>query len=110
MLHFEIAVIAVLTAISCALPGTLLVLRGAALMSDAISHSVLLGIALMFLHVQRLDGFIDLLVLTNALHPVKSLKICGNKLRVLSESLKLLPSLKIFDVMNNQIIKRNHQL
>lgn len=56
MLHFEIAVIAVLTAISCALPGTLLVLRGAALMSDAISHSVLLGIALMFLHVQRLDS------------------------------------------------------
>lgn len=56
MLHFEIALIAALTAITCALPGTLLVLRGAALMSDAISHSVLLGIALMFLYVQRLDS------------------------------------------------------
>lgn len=56
MLHLEILTIASLAAIVCALPGTLLVLRGAALMSDAISHSVLLGIAIMFLFVQRLDS------------------------------------------------------
>jgi manganese/zinc/iron transport system permease protein len=56
LLHLEILIIASLAAIACALPGTLLVLRGAALMSDAISHSVLLGIAVMFLFVQRLDS------------------------------------------------------
>lgn len=55
-LQLHILIIASLTAIACAVPGALLVLRGAALMSDAISHSVLLGIGLMFLIVQRLDS------------------------------------------------------
>ncbi len=44
----EIQVIAVLVAVSCALPGTFLVLRRMAMMSDAISHSILLGIVLAF--------------------------------------------------------------
>lgn len=44
----EIQAIAVLTAAACALPGVFLVLRGMALMADAISHVVLLGIVLMF--------------------------------------------------------------
>jgi manganese/zinc/iron transport system permease protein len=48
----EIQVIAVLTAAACALVGTFLVLRRAALVSDAISHSILLGIAVGFLLVE----------------------------------------------------------
>lgn len=46
--RLEIQVIAVIVAVACALPGVFLVLRRVALMSDAISHSVLLGIALGF--------------------------------------------------------------
>jgi manganese/zinc/iron transport system permease protein len=46
--EFEIQLIAAVVALACALPGTFLVLRRMALMSDAISHSVLLGIVLAF--------------------------------------------------------------
>lgn len=42
----EIALIASLTAVACALNGSLLVLRRMALMSDAISHAILPGIVL----------------------------------------------------------------
>lgn len=55
-LHLELILIAVLTAITCALPGVFLVLRGVAMMSDAISHAILLGIVSMFLIVQKLDS------------------------------------------------------
>ena len=44
----EIQLIAVVVALACALPGVFLVLRRMALMSDAISHSILLGIVLAF--------------------------------------------------------------
>ena len=44
----EIQWIAVVTAAACALPGVFLVLRRMALMSDAISHAILLGIVLAF--------------------------------------------------------------
>lgn len=44
----EIQVIAALTAAACAIPGVFLVLRRMAMMSDAISHSILLGIVLAF--------------------------------------------------------------
>lgn len=44
----EIQLIALVVAVSCALPGVFLVLRRMALMSDAISHTVLLGIVLAF--------------------------------------------------------------
>ena len=44
----EIQLIAVVVAVACALPGVFLVLRGMAMMSDAISHTVLLGIVLAF--------------------------------------------------------------
>jgi manganese/zinc/iron transport system permease protein len=44
----EIQLIAVVVAVACALPGTFLVLRRLALVSDAISHSILLGIVLGF--------------------------------------------------------------
>lgn len=44
----EIQVVAAIVAAACALPGVFLVLRRMAMMSDAISHSVLLGIVLGF--------------------------------------------------------------
>lgn len=46
--QLEIQLIAALIAAACALPGVFLVLRGMAMMSDAISHTVLLGIVLAF--------------------------------------------------------------
>ncbi|MBP8291714.1 MAG: metal ABC transporter permease [Caldilineaceae bacterium] len=52
----EIQLIAVLTAAACALPGVFLVLRSMAMMADAISHTVLLGIVLVFFVVQDLQS------------------------------------------------------
>ena len=47
-LAVEIQLVAVVVAAACALPGAFLVLRRMALMSDAISHTVLLGIVIAF--------------------------------------------------------------
>jgi manganese/zinc/iron transport system permease protein len=44
----EIQLVALVVAVACSLPGVFLVLRRMALMSDAISHTVLLGIVLAF--------------------------------------------------------------
>lgn len=49
----EIQLVAVIVAVACALPGTFLVLRRMAMMSDAISHSILLGIVLGFFLVEQ---------------------------------------------------------
>ena len=46
--QFEIQLIASLVAVACALLGVFLVLRRMAMMSDAISHTVLLGIVIAF--------------------------------------------------------------
>ena len=46
--QLDIQIIAAVTAAACALPGVFLVLRRMAMMSDAISHSILLGIVLAF--------------------------------------------------------------
>lgn len=48
----EILILASIVAVTCALPGTFLVLRRMSLMSDAISHSILLGIVLAFFIVR----------------------------------------------------------
>lgn len=56
ILQLQIIVLALLACLACVLPGIFLVLRGVALMSDAISHAVLLGIAIMFLWVRNLDS------------------------------------------------------
>ena len=55
-LHAELITVAIITAITCCLPGVFLLLRGVAMMSDAISHALLLGIALIFLLIKRLDS------------------------------------------------------
>jgi manganese/zinc/iron transport system permease protein len=52
----EIQLIAVVVAVACALPGTFLVLRRLALVSDAISHSILLGIVLGFFVVGNVNS------------------------------------------------------
>ena len=54
--QIEIQVIAVVVAVACALPGTFLVLRRLALVSDAISHSILLGIVLGFFVVGNVNS------------------------------------------------------
>lgn len=55
-LQVQIMFIALLASVACVIPGIFLVLRGVALMSDAISHAVLLGIAVMFLITKNLDS------------------------------------------------------
>lgn len=54
--ELEVQLVAVVTAVACAIPGVFLLLRRQALMSDAIGHSVLLGIVLAFLVVGSLDS------------------------------------------------------
>ncbi|MEX1019318.1 MAG: metal ABC transporter permease [Litorilinea sp.] len=54
--QIEIQLIAALVAAACALPGVFLVLRQMAMMSDAISHTVLLGIVLTFFVVGELGS------------------------------------------------------
>ncbi|MPW25548.1 metal ABC transporter permease [Alkalibaculum sp. M08DMB] len=46
--QFEIQLIAVIVAVGCALPGVFLVLRKMSMMSDSITHTILLGIVLAF--------------------------------------------------------------
>lgn len=52
----EITMIAVVVAVACALPGVFLVLRGVTMVSDAITHTVLLGIVLAFFITQDLNS------------------------------------------------------
>lgn len=52
----EIQLIAVVVAVACALPGVFLVLRGLTMLSDAITHTVLLGIVLAFFATQDLNS------------------------------------------------------
>lgn len=63
--QFEIQLIAVLVAVACALPGVFLVLRKMSMMSDSITHTILLGIVLAFFIVQDLSS--PLLILGAAL-------------------------------------------
>lgn len=65
--------IACLTSVATVLPGIFLVLRGIALMSDAISHAILPGIVLMFFVVHRLES--PLLILGAALAGIATVLI-----------------------------------
>lgn len=63
--QLEIQLVASLVAIACAIPGVFLVLRKMALISDAISHSILPGIVVGFFITQDLNS--PLLILLAAL-------------------------------------------
>jgi manganese/zinc/iron transport system permease protein len=52
----ELLIIAVLVAVACAIPGVFLVLKKMSLISDAISHSVLLGIVVGFMLTHSLSS------------------------------------------------------
>ena len=54
--EFEILAIAVVTAVAAALPGTYLVLRRTAMVSDAISHAILPGIVVAFFLTRDLNS------------------------------------------------------
>ncbi len=54
--HIEIQIIAAVVAMACAIPGVFLVLRKMALISDAISHSILPGIVIGFFITQDLNS------------------------------------------------------
>lgn len=54
--QIEIQLIAVLTSVACAIPGVFLVLRRMSLISDAISHSILLGIVIGFFITQDISS------------------------------------------------------
>ncbi len=71
--QIEIQLIAAVVAVSCALPGCYLILRGMAMMSDAISHSILVGIAVGFFLVQDLAS--PVLVLFAALTGVVTVSL-----------------------------------
>ena len=63
--QLEIQLIASLVAIACAIPGTFLVLRKMAMISDAISHAILPGLVIGFFITQDLNS--PLLILLAAL-------------------------------------------
>jgi manganese/zinc/iron transport system permease protein len=71
----DILLVATTTAVACALPGVFLVLRRMALMSDAISHVVLLGIVLAFFATRDLKS--PLLVVGAALAGVAAVALVG---------------------------------
>ncbi|HYR08567.1 MAG TPA: metal ABC transporter permease [Longimicrobium sp.] len=81
----EIQWIAAVTAAACALPGVFLVLRRMSLMSDAISHAILLGIVLAFFVTENIAS--PLLVLAAALTGVLTVSLVEvlNRTRLVKE-------------------------
>jgi manganese/zinc/iron transport system permease protein len=81
----EIQLIAAVVAAACALPGVFLVLRRLALLSDAISHTILLGIVLAFFVVRDLGS--PLLFLAAALTGVVTVSLVEllNRTRLVRE-------------------------
>jgi manganese/zinc/iron transport system permease protein len=85
LIHLEIQLIAVVVSSACALSGVFLVLRRMALMSDAISHSILLGIVLAFFVVKDISS--PLLVLAAAATGVLTVALVEliNRTRLMKE-------------------------
>lgn len=54
--ELEIQIIAVIVAVACSIPGVFLVLRKMAMMTDAITHTILLGIIVAFFMVKDLSS------------------------------------------------------
>ena len=55
--QYQILLVATIVACSCVIPGILLVIRRISLISDAISHSILLGIVVTFLILQDTNSY-----------------------------------------------------
>lgn len=83
--QFEIQLIAVIVAVTCALPGVFLVLRKMSMMSDSITHTILLGIVLAFFLTKDLSS--PLLILGAALMGVATVWLTEmlNRTRLLAE-------------------------
>lgn len=56
IIYLQLLAITLITAVACVLPGNFLVLRGTALLSDALSHAILFGIVISFLIVQDINS------------------------------------------------------
>ncbi len=54
--HLEIQLIAIIVAVACSIPGVFLVLRKMAMMTDAITHTILLGIVVAFFLVKDFNS------------------------------------------------------
>ncbi len=55
-IYLHLLLIALVTALACVLPGTFLLLRGNALICDALSHAILFGIVITFLIVRNIKS------------------------------------------------------
>lgn len=55
-MYLQLIILTMVTAVACALPGNFLLLRGNALISDALSHAILFGIVVMFLIIQDINS------------------------------------------------------
>ena len=53
IMYIQLLIISIVTALACVLPGNFLILRGTALISDALSHAILFGIVVTFLMVHN---------------------------------------------------------
>lgn len=83
--HLEIQLIAVIVAVACSLPGVFLVLRKMSMMSDSITHTILLGIVLAFFLTHDLSS--PFLIMGAALTGVVTVWLTEtlNRTRLLSE-------------------------
>lgn len=83
--QFEIQLIAVIVAVACSLPGVFLVLRKMSMMSDSITHTILLGIVLAFFLTHDLSS--PLLIVGAALVGLATVWLTEtlNKTKLLSE-------------------------
>jgi len=83
--QFEIQLIASVVAAACAIPGVFLVLRRMAMMSDAISHAILLGIVLAFFVIRDISS--PILIIGAALSGVLTVTLVEllNKTRLVKE-------------------------
>ncbi len=83
--QFEIQLIACVVAGACAIPGVFLVLRRMAMMSDAISHAILLGIVLAFFVIPDISS--PILIIGAALSGVVTVSLVEllNKTRLVKE-------------------------
>lgn len=56
IMYLQLLIISIITALACVLPGNFLILRGASLISDALSHAILFGIVVTFLIVHDINS------------------------------------------------------